>query len=261
MTATVDLSSDSHVPSYLQHCLDRASDITRNPLLKALQARRNSVTIPIRDDEREVINLVSDNSDSEDQPLVVTAEKLVASPAMIVDQEPIRDGSPYMDPDTSGSSDEESVEEDPHRSRRPVPCVPRATSEDLLAERLLYGPVDAVENLLVLDNIDPAHAVASGGVLTDATARLASKNNSSHGRVPRIRRASPGRSQQPREKSPVRQPGFTINVPKAPYARGRRLLVPSDRNLPITAVYMRGDLQFIDQTQRCVPCNYRSIIC
>lgn len=46
--------------------------------------------------------------------------------------------------------------------------------------------------------------------------------------------------------------GYSVIVPKAPLAKGRRLFIPPDGELPITAVYMRGDVQFIDQRTRCV---------
>jgi hypothetical protein len=40
-----------------------------------------------------------------------------------------------------------------------------------------------------------------------------------------------------------------VVLPKAPAARGRRLLVPRDKHVPIAAVYMRGDVQFIKQSK------------
>ncbi|OBZ76198.1 hypothetical protein A0H81_03583 [Grifola frondosa] len=39
-------------------------------------------------------------------------------------------------------------------------------------------------------------------------------------------------------------------VPKAEYARGRRLLTPSNPRLPLAAVVMRGDAQFINQREK-----------
>ena len=42
----------------------------------------------------------------------------------------------------------------------------------------------------------------------------------------------------------------TVTLPKAEHAKGRRLLVPSDKALPIAAIYMRGEAHFIDQTAR-----------
>lgn len=43
---------------------------------------------------------------------------------------------------------------------------------------------------------------------------------------------------------------FSVCIPRANYVRARRLLVPGDATIPITTVGMRGDLQFIDQTER-----------
>ena len=39
-------------------------------------------------------------------------------------------------------------------------------------------------------------------------------------------------------------------LPKAPFSRGRRLLIPSDSSKPIAWVSMPGDMQFIDGTSR-----------
>lgn len=44
--------------------------------------------------------------------------------------------------------------------------------------------------------------------------------------------------------------GYRVKLPKAREAKGRRLLIPPDETLPIVAVYMRGDVQFIDQRDR-----------
>lgn len=45
-------------------------------------------------------------------------------------------------------------------------------------------------------------------------------------------------------------PGICVVIPKAPYAKGRRIAIPPNPKLPIAAVYMRGDAQFIDQKRR-----------
>ena len=42
----------------------------------------------------------------------------------------------------------------------------------------------------------------------------------------------------------------SIIVPKAEHAKGRRFLVPTDKTLPMAAIYMRGDVQFINQRTR-----------
>lgn len=40
-----------------------------------------------------------------------------------------------------------------------------------------------------------------------------------------------------------------VNIPKTGFARGRRLLVPADKDVPLTTIAMRGDASFIDQRQ------------
>lgn len=42
----------------------------------------------------------------------------------------------------------------------------------------------------------------------------------------------------------------SVTLPKPDHAKGRRLVVPADPSLPIAAVYMRGDCQFIHQETR-----------
>ncbi len=44
----------------------------------------------------------------------------------------------------------------------------------------------------------------------------------------------------------------TVVIPKADFARGRRLLVPADPDYPITTILMRGEAHFIDQQRKCV---------
>lgn len=46
--------------------------------------------------------------------------------------------------------------------------------------------------------------------------------------------------------------GHTVILPRPPRAKGRRFLIPSDAGLPMAALYMRGDVQFIVQGTRCV---------
>ncbi len=46
--------------------------------------------------------------------------------------------------------------------------------------------------------------------------------------------------------------GHTVVIPKAEYARGRRLLAPSSPNHPLTTILMRGEAHFVDQQQKCV---------
>lgn len=74
---------------------------------------------------------------------------------------------------------------------------------------------------------------------------------------------SPRVSVQREESPPVTRPSKTLRVPlyniaenmpiplpHAPFARGRRLLIPSDSTKSIAWVSMRGDMQFIDGTSR-----------
>ncbi len=44
--------------------------------------------------------------------------------------------------------------------------------------------------------------------------------------------------------------GHTVVIPKAGYARGRRLLAPRNQDLPFTTILMRGDAHFIDQRRK-----------
>ena len=50
--------------------------------------------------------------------------------------------------------------------------------------------------------------------------------------------------------------GHTVVIPKADFARGRRLLVPADPGYPITTVLMRGEAHFIDQQRKCVTTTF-----
>lgn len=47
--------------------------------------------------------------------------------------------------------------------------------------------------------------------------------------------------------SAVEGGAVTVTLPKSAFAKGRRLIVPADLASPISAIYMRGDVQFIDQ--------------
>ncbi|KAI0650011.1 hypothetical protein C8Q79DRAFT_941915 [Trametes meyenii] len=44
--------------------------------------------------------------------------------------------------------------------------------------------------------------------------------------------------------------GHTVVIPKAEFARARRLLAPKDQHLPLTTILMRGDAHFIDQRRK-----------
>ncbi|KAI0356647.1 hypothetical protein OH77DRAFT_1423598 [Trametes cingulata] len=44
--------------------------------------------------------------------------------------------------------------------------------------------------------------------------------------------------------------GRTVVIPKAEFARGRRLLTPRNQDIPLTTILMRGDAHFIDQRQK-----------
>ncbi|KAI0676855.1 hypothetical protein C8Q78DRAFT_50626 [Trametes maxima] len=55
---------------------------------------------------------------------------------------------------------------------------------------------------------------------------------------------------QPDLTAQVNPDGHTVVIPKAEYARGRRLLAPKDQDLPLTTILMRGDVHFIDQRRK-----------
>ena len=50
--------------------------------------------------------------------------------------------------------------------------------------------------------------------------------------------------------------GHTIAFPMGSFARGRRLLVPENRGVPMSTVLMCGEVHFIDQRKRCVPMTF-----
>ena len=52
---------------------------------------------------------------------------------------------------------------------------------------------------------------------------------------------------------PASDDNISVTLPKAEHAKSRRLILPPDSRLPITAVYMRGDCQFIHQQTRYAP--------
>ncbi|KAI0370285.1 hypothetical protein BV20DRAFT_1113275 [Pilatotrama ljubarskyi] len=55
------------------------------------------------------------------------------------------------------------------------------------------------------------------------------------------------------QREPTYQPspaGHTVVIPKADFARGRRLLTPRDQDIPFATILMRGDAHFIDQRQK-----------
>ncbi|KAH9482867.1 hypothetical protein JR316_0004967 [Psilocybe cubensis] len=43
---------------------------------------------------------------------------------------------------------------------------------------------------------------------------------------------------------------YTVNVPKAPFNRARRILISEDTELPIATVSMRADIQFFNRKER-----------
>ena len=54
------------------------------------------------------------------------------------------------------------------------------------------------------------------------------------------------------ERPSGRIPGHTVVIPKADYARGRRLLAPANPAIPFTTILMRGEAHFVDQRRKCV---------
>ncbi|KAH9853779.1 hypothetical protein C2E23DRAFT_884436 [Lenzites betulinus] len=61
---------------------------------------------------------------------------------------------------------------------------------------------------------------------------------------------SPDSDQDERELGKTSPGGHTVVIPKAEFARGRRLLAPNDQDVPFATILMRGDAHFIDQRRK-----------
>jgi hypothetical protein len=64
----------------------------------------------------------------------------------------------------------------------------------------------------------------------------------------RLQRASSLSSESSEDQEVVRLPALKrVPLPKTPYGRSRRLLIPASDNLPLVAISMRADAQFINR--------------
>lgn len=90
----------------------------------------------------------------------------------------------------------------------------------------------------------PAHRVAPVHEKEHPASRLSLRN------LPRDKRTRTVSNVDEHVQEPSQNDEWTVVVPKAPWAKGRRLLIPSNSRLPMAAVYMRGDVQFIHQHRR-----------
>ena len=188
----------------------------------------------------------------------------------------IRAYYPYSASSDSSDSESHDDDSDPDQQDLPVSHYPTQPSSEDLAECLLHGPIEIVDDYLAQEvPLRDAHRwSAAVGPLAGSTASHALRDkNDHHTNDPAsIRRhttthnlpiGKTARVIKPPESHNARSTArelsdnsdahgkFTISVPKTSYAKGRRLLVPSNKTALVTAVYMRGDLQFIDQTKRC----------
>ncbi|KAJ3551861.1 hypothetical protein NM688_g4467 [Phlebia brevispora] len=322
VTATIDLVEGSTFP-HLHHrswTIRATPQLSRNSTPAAnsgsstpsrldtpASAQDRSFSRPVKDEdaEREIIDLVSDDSDieliepylPERQEIAVTRSEdtdEVASPALsYLTVDDARDNgaevlpqlaadhvadnhsrtSSFLD-ESDSSSDDESLGADSNRDQHDPPAFapPRATSEEVFAHRLLHGPIDAVHEYLTHESRSRYVPTSTADRLApERTANALHDNDRPNGRL--VTRRNPAGTtdthagtagglirkrvgldnRQPISAEPADGPdipGVTITVPKTSYAKGRRLLVPSDTTLPITTVYMRGDLEFINQTRR-----------
>ncbi|GJE84667.1 hypothetical protein PsYK624_007430 [Phanerochaete sordida] len=205
---------------------------------------------------------------------------------MEVDADPAHDEaregtlSPYSRLRALPSSDQDSGEDGPHDfpSSRHAAIM---ASEDDATERLLHGEITAVRTFLQDASAEQrqhmrhlsGHASSAAG-LSDRPLRQEDSDSDSDLRVEQqsnARRHEQGMSRHPlrTRKGPTKglsgaavpkptsdravpgdSGGVSVTLPKAEHAKGRRLVVPADPSLPIAAVYMRGDCQFIHQGSR-----------
>lgn len=243
------------------------------------------------DFDNEVIDLVSDESDIDigepeapnvDIPMNppdIRGEPLSPALSYLTIDDPRDDGAgilsiPKDEPvdhhiqnrdsysDSSDTSDDgESDDDDSNLDQHGPPCLSGAASPDDLAQRLLYGPIDIVDDLLAQETGPCSVNVGSanndqrnkndGRTEDPASRRGHPKTRESATRRNCSESDTPQSTGHDRPRCQDAHAGFTINLPKTPFAKGRRLLVSSDKAALMAAVYMRGDFQFIDRTKRC----------
>ncbi|KAI0092792.1 hypothetical protein BDY19DRAFT_507415 [Irpex rosettiformis] len=197
--------------------------------------------------------------------------------------------NPYDLEGSEGSDEDSSTDEDEGRSVHPTPIIREEPSEmDLIVERLLAGEESRVDKILkdipleqrrrvqeCLKSTGPSrsrrrvsnHSSSENESFDTSSSEEESSSSEDEPQVidrskkrPHVRNRVPranGRkishqSAQASQSLAAEDGGITVVLPKAHRARGRRLLVPQNRNLPIAAIYMRGDVQFIRQNQEGV---------
>lgn len=168
----------------------------------------------------------------------------------------------------ASSDAESSEEEDGYVGRIPPAMSPE---EDTKLTRLLYAKISNVEqHIRDASDIERGHfQLLSQSVPGRPTGESlnnyypSDSDSSSHGKCSALRRnpnsvstrpikrhkpaSSNNRGTKPTSNAPNGKP-LSVVVPKAAYARARRVLVPNE--FPICTIYMRGDAQFIDQETR-----------
>lgn len=181
------------------------------------------------------------------------------------------------DSDSSSSDDGDAEEEgrnDDTRGSFLRPSRAASVNEDSsLAMRLLNGTTSA-ENILAEASDDYRRRVLDFMVQTMTSPEGRTLNRRDHAATqigtrqrpsePKNQRSERDRPHAPKlpssrvnssgSQSSVAETdeGHRVVLPRAPLAKGRRLLIPSHPEVPITAVYMRGDVQFIDPASRYV---------
>ena len=187
--------------------------------------------------------------------------------------------------DENETSDEDSSMDEEHNVH-PLPLMREEPSEmDLIVGRLLAGEESRVEKILKDMPLEQRRRVqecmtstvtshSRGRANADSSCESDSSDSSSsedesedepqiinrskkrrHSRnsIPRVSGREVSRTRtEATPSSMAEDDGITVILPKAHRARGRRLIVPQNRRLPIAAVYMRGDVQFIKQNREGV---------
>lgn len=193
--------------------------------------------------------------------------------------------SPYSRLCALPSSDQESGEDDRYvpRSSRPAGFL---VPQDDATERLLHGEITAVRTFVQGASLDQrqhmrllsGHASSAGPSDrplrqedSDSDSELSTKGQSDVRRYEQNALRHPLRTRKGTSKDlsgaavpkpfshraipndrPDDRGSVSVTLPKAEHAKGRRLMVPVGPSLPIAAVYMRGDIQFVHQGTRCV---------
>lgn len=159
---------------------------------------------------------------------------------------------------SSDREDETDDDGDGEPQKPGASYVLRHPEEDL-AQRLLNGPLEGVRSFV--QNTPEAQRKlqmlhARNRPVVERRTALDSSSTNTNGRrrarqVSEERRVvNKARVETVADAISIPENTISATVPKALHAKGRRVIVPPDSALPVAAVYMRGDVQFVDQTER-----------